>query len=311
MSAAPSQQSQDQALDQRARDWVARLMSGEFTEEDARSLSAWRAQSHGHERAFQRAVVVWRLSGQALGAEARRQRTSRRRVLQGAGLVTACAAAHQAAVFLGHAPGLRALTADVATANGLPQPLALPGGDGTLDGGSALDTAAGDEIRLLEGAVFLRAAAGRVDGAMRIRAGGADIALGAGAVEVRYGDRDIEIACAEGSVAMLSPAPAEIAAGQVLRAAPDGRVTRHDRDPEEIASWRRGLLSFRDRRLGDVVADLNRHRRGKVMIARPLLAERRVSGVFHLDRPDQIVDHLVTGLQLSRRDLPAGIVLLS
>ncbi|MEO0960608.1 MAG: hypothetical protein AAFY66_19510, partial [Pseudomonadota bacterium] len=50
---------------------------------------------------------------------------------------------------------------------------------------------------------------------------------------------------------------------------------------------------------------------GRVILARSLLAERRVSGTFHLARPDEIVTSLVDALGLERRDLPARIVLLS
>ncbi|MEM6973843.1 MAG: DUF4880 domain-containing protein [Pseudomonadota bacterium] len=309
MTSVPSRPSQDDALDLRARQWVARVNSGAFTEAEAHALAEWRGLSPRHERAFQRAVILWQTIGEALAAEARPARTTRRHFLAAGGVVATAFAAQQAVAFLGYLPGLRALTADRVTATGVPESFSIAGGEsaGTLDGASALDTGQDGALDLVAGAVFLRASGD----AVTLTAGDARLALSDGAVELRHGDTDIEIACAEGRVRMLQPTRVEIAAGQALRTTADGRVTHHIRHPDEIAAWREGLLSFRERRLGDVVADLNRHRTGRVMIARPALAERSVSGIFHLARPDQIVDHLTDGLGLDRRNLPAGIVILS
>jgi transmembrane sensor len=77
-----------------------------------------------------------------------------------------------------------------------------------------------------------------------------------------------------------------------------------------MATWRRGLLVFRDKQLASVVMDINRHRRGNVVIAGSKLGQRRVSGVFHLSRPDEVIDQLQATLGLSATRLPAGIVIL-
>ena len=76
-----------------------------------------------------------------------------------------------------------------------------------------------------------------------------------------------------------------------------------------MAAWRRGLVVFRDRTLANVVLDINRHRSGRVVIADAELGRRRVSGVFHLDRPDEVIAHLEASLDLRSRSL-AGVVLL-
>ncbi|MEM6906078.1 MAG: hypothetical protein AAF568_09310, partial [Pseudomonadota bacterium] len=129
--------------------------------------------------------------------------------------------------------------------------------------------------------------------------------------ELHLGATGAEVTCAAGEVLVRTPTQMTLGPGDVLRVTRAGTLQKGRRADDEIAPWRRGLLSFRNRALADVLSDLNRHRRGRVMLGRAPLGQRQVSGVFHLDRPEQIVSHLVTTLELSRRDLPGGIVLLS
>ncbi|MDJ0930597.1 FecR domain-containing protein [Breoghania sp.] len=77
-----------------------------------------------------------------------------------------------------------------------------------------------------------------------------------------------------------------------------------------VTSWRNGLLIFDDQPLGEVVADLNRHRRGKVIVAGNGLRALRVSGVFHLNRPQEILTHLEKTLGLDVYGLAGGLVVL-
>jgi transmembrane sensor len=51
--------------------------------------------------------------------------------------------------------------------------------------------------------------------------------------------------------------------------------------PGQAEAWRRGRLVFDGAPLGDAVAELNRYRRGRIVVADAALARRRVSGVFN------------------------------
>ena len=57
-------------------------------------------------------------------------------------------------------------------------------------------------------------------------------------------------------------------------------------DPREIAAWRSGNLVFYQAPLSEVVAELNRYRRSRIVIMDDELAARIVSGVVRGDDPD-------------------------
>jgi transmembrane sensor len=55
-------------------------------------------------------------------------------------------------------------------------------------------------------------------------------------------------------------------------------------DVASVSDWQQGLVTFRNTRLADAVAELNRYARGKRLLVRdPALAGLRVSGAFHTD----------------------------
>lgn len=304
--------SKSETPDTTARAWIARLKSGDATRADAYRFKAWRERSAENEQAFRQALHLWELSGRAVEAQGVRPALSRRRfVLQGAGLAAAAVTAQQAAVFLGFARSLHAWSADQSTPTGVVEALDLTRASGSLDGASAIAGAGADRIRLLEGAVFLSSIAdGDSPRNIDVEAGGLVASLSDGALELRITDRGAEITCAAGEIRVAAPVPHDLRAGDSLEVLATGEAVRSDRGPEEIASWRRGVLTFRKRRLADVLSVLNRHRTGRVLLRRAGLADRLVSGVFHLDRPDEIVSHLVTTLRLGRSDLPGRVVLL-
>src|SRR5690606_10596059 len=98
--------------------------------------------------------------------------------------------------------------------------------------------------------------------------------------------------------------------GEGVVYSPQGLGKKTAADIDTAAAWRNGLLIFNDQPLADVIADLNRHRRGKVMLARGALGSRRVSGVFHLDRPEEILAHFEDTLHVRSMRLVGGVVLL-
>ncbi|MEO1723829.1 MAG: DUF4880 domain-containing protein [Pseudomonadota bacterium] len=301
--------------DAEARAWVARLKSGEATADDAEAFEAWRSLSPDHDRAVRRAVRLWSLAGavgETVAAAPARPRPTRRAAILAGGSVLASASAWQAAALLGYAPTFRSLSADRSTGVGIIAPIALPGVVGSLDGASALEVEGPRAVRLIEGALFVRNGNDVVqEASITLTAPSLLATLSNGAAECRIGDRGVELACAAGTVEISAPGPIALVPGETATILDGGELVRGERAVSEIGGWTNGILTFRNRRLGDVVADLNRHRPGRVLLTRSLLAERRVSGTFHLARPDEIVTSLVDALGLERRDLPARIVLLS
>jgi transmembrane sensor len=79
---------------------------------------------------------------------------------------------------------------------------------------------------------------------------------------------------------------------------------------DHVASWRRGELIFRNERLENVVSELNRYRKGIVVIASRAVAERHVTGLFHLDRLDEALVHIQQALRIPMRQMSSYFVLL-
>jgi transmembrane sensor len=69
-----------------------------------------------------------------------------------------------------------------------------------------------------------------------------------------------------------------------------GRPSALERiDANTETAWRRGKLIFDRRPLGEVVADLERYRRGKIVVVRDDLDALEVTGVFDLADPEAIL----------------------
>lgn len=82
-------------------------------------------------------------------------------------------------------------------------------------------------------------------------------------------------------------------------------------DPLEIAPWRNGNLVFHQVPLRDVVAELNRYRRSRILLANDELSARVVSGVFRIGDPDGALKVIAQELGLQVVTLPFVIVVHS
>ncbi len=79
---------------------------------------------------------------------------------------------------------------------------------------------------------------------------------------------------------------------------------------DDTFAWRRGQLVFSKQALDEVLAEVNRYRRSRIVAVNSALASRIVSGVFNIGDPDAVVDALQATLHAQRFDLPGGLVLL-
>lgn len=214
---------------------------------------------------------------------------------------------------LGFLPTLGALLSDYATAVGEQRTVQLPDGStATLDGGTTLSldfTQQARNLHLTTGAaVFDVVADDRKPFIVTAHTGNS--ATASGSLSVAHGVDDVSVDCLKGNIRVECLGTADLAEGESISYSSLGLGEKTVSDTETAAAWRKGLLIFKNRPLGDVVSDLNRHRKGKVMIARSDLRSRRVSGVFHLARPEEILAHLEDTLQVRPINLFGGVVLL-
>lgn len=305
-----------ETLRQEATAFIARITSGEATGADAEALAAWRATSRMHEEAFRDAARLWKRLGPALEAKTAPPRAapvSRRAVLAGGSLAAGLAGIGFGLSELGYLPPPGALLSDYATAAGEQRSVTFPDGStALLDGGTTLTLAYSDGARgaRLDSGAAVFDVAPDGDRPFVATAGAGAVVAGQASFAVTCGVEDVSVECLDGAVSVRSRGEAALARGEAVSYSAAGLGEKSAADVETAAAWRNGLLIFSNRSLDDVVADLNRHRRGRVVIARRALRGHRVSGVFHLDRPDEVLAHLEATLRVRPISLVGGIVLL-
>jgi transmembrane sensor len=286
--------------------WYARLCSGDALEADEAAWQRWHQQHPDHQRAWQRLesiqATLRRVPGPIAASTLRAARPNRRNVLRGIGVVASGGAlaylSWQASDVQG---GWRSWLADHRTGTGEQQSVELADGSklllNTRTSVYVAMSASSRLVRLREGEILVETAKHR---GLRTAAqadtrpfvveteGGRIVALGTRFTVRRDGDRT--------AVTVLEDA-VEIrafeASGQaiVLRAGQQvdfvrGRIDAPRPADPASAEWAQGSLVVNDRRLGDVVAELSRYRRGR-LACDPAVEDIRVSGAFPVQDTDK------------------------
>lgn len=281
------------ALIEEASAWFARLRSEPVSRADHRAFAAWLDMDPEHRRAYAEVEALWRELGelpdprQALPPVPRPSR--RPRLVAAAALLLAAVVA---APWL--APGIAGLAADHATAVGETGLVMLDDGSTLhLNTRTAVDVDYGPRKRRLtlhRGEVWLAVVpdAGRP---FEVTAGEVTLRVLGTAFNVRAAGGAVSVAVAEGRVALEHPggvmaAPLTLEAGEGARYA-DGRVAPAVVDPGAVAGWRDGRLVFTDHSLAEVVAEIDRYRRGVTVVAGDGLAGLRFSGALDVREPDR------------------------
>ena len=93
-----------------------------------------------------------------------------------------------------------------------------------------------------------------------------------------------------------------VTAGKQVSTATDTPKVLNTERPQEAFTWTQGRLVFRNQRLADVIAQVDRYQPGIIVINNSDLANRRVTGNYKLNAPLQIVDSLaqITGASVSQ-----------
>ena len=82
-------------------------------------------------------------------------------------------------------------------------------------------------------------------------------------------------------------------------------------DTDVATAWRRGELVFRQEPLRNVIAEVNRYRPGRIVIASAALRERRINGTFFLGQLDEVIEQVRAGLGARVTRLPGDVVVLA
>ena len=299
--------------DAMARSWVVRLKSGEATQRDVDMLLSWRAQDAENEGAFRQAVRLWEQLGPALAGGATLTTADRglsRRWFLGGGAAMAVVAGMTLVPLAAPVP---AGAKEYRTGKGERRHVRLePEVSAELNTNSRLlfwADAAVPRVELSHGEALISAAC---DPGRQLIATADDVEVRARVARfsMRSEEGLMRVACLAGRIEVISPeGHTTVDAGTSFDFRADGVKATAPDVAESGAAWQRDLFLFKDRPAGEVIAELNRYRPGRVY----LLGSRnevRISGVIHLERADFAVDHIARSLGLKVTRLPGGIAIL-
>lgn len=133
--------------------------------------------------------------------------------------------------------------------------------------------------------------------------GGQTTALGT-AFDIRLGQNSTEVTVTEHAVSVTPHTHAEpevrVNEGQQAVYDADGKVKDvRQADTHAVLAWRRGQLVVDNAPVADVVAEIDRHFAGRIIISNSDLAARRVSGTFTVTDTDSALALLRESLGLS------------
>ncbi|KRW93131.1 FecR domain-containing protein [Paracoccus sp. MKU1] len=295
-----------------AAEWVIRLADPELTEATQAAFQRWCDTDPAHRAAFDRAERTWQelelMGPQAGGAR------------RGRGALVVLALVVGTSLWFWQDDLRLKFQADHIAAVGENLVVTLPDGSrAELASGAALtEDYDGTRrlVRLLEGrAYFTAAPAAQFQGRpFVVEAGGMRVTALGTQFSVDLHKDDVEVLVAEHSVRVeavtgVAP-PVVLAEGMGVDARPEAIPIPTPRDMDFANAWRSGELVFDDRPLGEVVAELNRYRHGRIVLRGKNLAARRVSGVFHTDDIAQAVDRIAAELALRRLSVPPLLTVL-
>ncbi|MBV4459860.1 FecR domain-containing protein [Pseudomonas sp. COR58] len=128
-----------------------------------------------------------------------------------------------------------------------------------------------------------------------VQAGDATVRVVGTGFDVRRSDAQLVVSVAHGQVAFAPANRAPLLLGAQQQAAvdlADGAVRQQTLADGQVADWRTGHLSFRNRDLASLVDELNLYRPHPVLLANARLGQIKVSGHLDTQDPDALVNAL-------------------
>jgi transmembrane sensor len=308
-----------------AVEWLLRVKPGAATLDDIAAFKAWCKRDSAHAVAFAQARRLWEALGPAAqGAfepdalehfTTSRQPSLGRRALLGGALASSALAACYVAIHppLDLWPSLSELNADYRTATGERRQIALPN-DIAID----MNTRTSIGVRRLAddlARIELIAGEGMITAgphALEVVAAGGNARAANAVFNVRRDGDRVSVTCLEGEVMVgCRSASVSLAAQRQVSYSDLGLGLVARTDFAAVTSWREGFLVFQDTRLEDVIAEINRYRRGRIVVVGEQLGRQRVNGRFYLARLNEVVDKLRNAFGARVTNLPGGVVILS
>lgn len=316
-------------LQREATDWLILLTSGEATRTNLLALQAWCRQSPSHAEAFASASRLWRALGPALDAASRTEeqtaaylvpRTQSRRIGRRAALGGLLAAGGAGLYVLANPPlGLWPSLSDLASdyRTGIGEQRRIPLRDGVaieLNTASSLNLAGSagvERMELISGEAAVSVGADALAPLVIAAAGGESLARMA-SFNLRHFGSTVCVSCLSGQVEVAYRGRTlTLVERQQATYGEEGLSPVQPVDPAAVTAWRERVLIFRNERLDRVIAEVNRYRRGRIILVNSALAERQVTARFKLDSLDDVVTQIRDVFGAQARQLPGNTILLS
>lgn len=152
------------------------------------------------------------------------------------------------------------------------------------------------DIYLDQGQLYLEAAADK-ERPLWVHAGNARVQVVGSGFDVRRGQRQLVVNVAHGQVAFEPEGdPSNVILLEARQRAifdyTKGTLQQQALSSEEIADWRSGHLTFRNRELASLIDELNLYRSKPVQLADGPLAHLKVSGSLDVRDPDALLNAL-------------------
>lgn len=297
----------DDVIDNATR-WIVLLRSGHASDADWQAYRQWRAQDPRHEQLCAqletrlgvfKVPIAQGVSGKVLQQALSTPGTSRRKLLQGALACTGVALG--ASLLVSQRTALGELTADVSTGTAERRTVSLPDGSELfLNAKSAVDLDFSGPhriVRLLDGELRVKVATNP--------ATPFQLVTPQALIQVLGSDLTVREREGQGLVVALKGALQIARQGLETLQLQTGHEVSYDRygfSPVRVmslgaAAWVDGLLEVRDVPLAQIIEALRPYRGGVLRID-PAVAELRVSGMFRLDKTEQVLDTLARTLPI-------------
>lgn len=311
--------SRDQMVREAADLWLRLQADPELQNE----VDEWCAQSADHERAFSAARESWTLAGQLAPSSSippirHRSRASRWHFRPRRTVTAMVGAAVAACLAVVSAPTLSLMwQSDYRTGTGEMRNVTLSDGSSvTLDADSAIAVDYGDGrrgVRLLAGRAWFDVAHDERH-PFTVSAADARVRVTGTAFDVGLDDDSIDVTLARGGVQVVwdDIAPIVLTPGDRIHLArPSHSVDRNRIAISSMGSWRRGRLMIEDVPLSEGIDQLRRYYPGAIVLTSSKLGQRRVTGVFDVQAPDEALRLMVRQHGATVRSVTPWLLIVS
>lgn len=288
-----------------ALEWLVRMKDDKASVADRHAFAAWIAASSAHEAAFERASRLWDRFDFVKPEYERAKAAGKlgRRVVVLGGLAVLAASS---GAYIVTRPGIFAgYTTDIAER----RIFTLEDGSVVeLGSYSALSVDYGPQKRLLtlhRGEAFFQVAADRGRPFVVAAGAGTTQALGT-AFNVKLSDDEVTVAVMEHAVSVTLDAARTVTIGEGWQVSygASGLGSPGETDQGSVSAWRQDRILFRDVPLRRVLRELERYRRGRILLMDESIGDMPVTAIFETSQADQALQTIAE--TLSVRVLDAG-----